>query len=320
MLNVSSGAIGMSGNGVTINDGATLQFTGSFALGATRPVTLGSGGGVFDSNGNTDTVAGVISGSSLTKVGSGTLLLSTVNTYTGVTIVSAGTLALSASMTSSASLNVSSGATFAAIAGITAVIKTGTIATAGTAKVDLADNKLIITGMPVGAWNSATSTYDGVTGLLKSGRGNGTWNGSGIVTSMTAATTANGLTTLAVSAAGDAAYGGTRTFGGQSVASTDVLVMYAYAGDANLNGAIDADDYFRIDNGFGSHLTGWINGDFNYDGVVNADDYFLIDRSYAKQGSPFNSAPRHCAAAAAVPEPAGIALFAIAGLLLRRRR
>jgi len=62
------------------------------------------------------------------------------------------------------------------------------------------------------------------------------------------------------------------TFGGQSVGLTDVLVKYSWEGDANLDGVVNADDYFQIDSGFISQKKGWYNGDFNYDNVVNADD------------------------------------------------
>ena len=92
----------------------------------------------------------------------------------------------------------------------------------------------------------------------------------------------NGLTTLGVAKAEDKGHGDTGTFGGQSVSATDVLVMYTYCGDANLDGLINGDDYFRIDNGFLAHLSGFSNGDFNYDGVINADDYFRIDRNLAQ--------------------------------------
>ena len=94
-------------------------------------------------------------------------------------------------------------------------------------------------------------------------------------------------------------------FGGQSVGSSDVLVMYTYAGDMDLDGDVDGDDYFRIDQGFQSHgaLTGYENGDLNYDGKINADDYFIIDRNYSRQGSPFAAALTRLAGVSAVPEP-----------------
>src|SRR5205085_273355 len=77
--------------------------------------------------------------------------------------------------------------------------------------------------------------------------------------------------------AGDAGYS---AFVGLSVALSDVLVMYTYAGDGNLDGKINADDYFRIDRGYAERLTGYANGDFNYSGSINGDDYFLIDANY----------------------------------------
>jgi hypothetical protein len=76
-----------------------------------------------------------------------------------------------------------------------------------------------------------------------------------------------------------------------------VLVMYTYAGDADLTGKINGDDYFRIDQGYATRnnatpLLGYENGDFNYDGRIDADDYFIIDRTYGRQGVGFSaSAP-----------------------------
>src|SRR5439155_1760821 len=55
------------------------------------------------------------------------------------------------------------------------------------------------------------------------------------------------------------------TFGGLSVAATDVVVMFTYGGDANLDGKINVDDYGRIDFNVGLGTSGWYNGDFNYD-------------------------------------------------------
>jgi fibronectin-binding autotransporter adhesin len=63
-------------------------------LAATRNINIANGiTARFDSNGNTFTIAGVINGSgNLNKVGAGTLTLAGANTYTGTTLVSAGTL------------------------------------------------------------------------------------------------------------------------------------------------------------------------------------------------------------------------------------
>jgi hypothetical protein len=172
--------------------------------------------------------------------------------------------------------------------------------------------------MTVGSWNG--SNYDGVTGLIKSGRSaSGDWSGSGIVTSMTAAALGSQITTLAIATAGDL---GKTSFGGQSVLPTDVLVMYTYTGDANLSGKIDADDYFQIDSHYSKSTNSaksWLNGDFNYDGAINGDDYLLIDNAYAGQGAPFSSgAP--AAGVSAVPEPSNVAFLSAMALLLRRRK
>jgi fibronectin-binding autotransporter adhesin len=84
-----------SGN-VAINNGSTLRFNVSgIILSANRNVSLGAGGGVIDTAGNNDTIAGAISGTSLTKSGSGTLFLSNSNSYSGGTVINAGALQVS---------------------------------------------------------------------------------------------------------------------------------------------------------------------------------------------------------------------------------
>ncbi|MEO6434504.1 MAG: hypothetical protein ABIP55_01930, partial [Tepidisphaeraceae bacterium] len=67
--------------------------------------------------------------------------------------------------------------------------------------------------------------------------------------------------------------------------ATTILVKYTYAGDANLDGKINVDDYGQIDFNAGSSgsVFGYFNGDFNLDGKINIDDYGIIDFNVASQ-------------------------------------
>ena len=87
-------ALGASG-GVTINTGATLQAGGT--LTSSRVVTLGTGGGKIDTNSQTVTLA-VVTGSTLTKLGAGTLNLNGAQNYNTLT-TSAGTTNVNGSFT-----------------------------------------------------------------------------------------------------------------------------------------------------------------------------------------------------------------------------
>ncbi len=120
------GSAGISSNGsVTIN--ALLNTGGKFISSTdwtnTAPITLN--GGTFvaqDAAGTAHTIysLGVLRGSGvLNKTGGGTMTLAGTNTYTGVTSISAGTLALAVdpsgsvgSLASSTAINVSNNATF----------------------------------------------------------------------------------------------------------------------------------------------------------------------------------------------------------------
>ena len=136
---------------------------------------------------------------------------------------------------------------------------------------------------------------------------------------------ANGaVTTLAVST-GEATFHAGGTFGGVSVDDDDVLVMYTWAGDCDLNGVVDAVDYGTIDNWIQFPGTnGYANGDLNYDGVIDAVDYGIIDNSIQLQGDPFptGGSPAGWTSTVAVPEPGacGFALLAVLAVRRRRRR
>ncbi len=95
-LNINSdGNLGATSGQLNLN-GGTLQFvsTGGVTLNSARPVTLG--GGAFDTNGNTDTIASSMTGTTLIKNGAGTLILTGTNTYTTATTINVGTVQLGA--------------------------------------------------------------------------------------------------------------------------------------------------------------------------------------------------------------------------------
>ncbi len=83
-----------------------------------------------------------------------------------------------------------------------------------------------------------------------------------------------------------------------------------YAGDANLDGAVDGADYTVWADHLEMTAASWQIGDFNGDGIVNGADYTLWSDNYHAE-----------LAGAAVPEPAALSLLAFGACLplLRRR-
>jgi hypothetical protein len=148
----------------------------------------------------------------------------------------------------------------------------------GSGSLDLHQNDLVIdyTGAsPIGSWTG--SAYDGVTGLIAAGA-----LGSSDIG-------ASGLYALAVAEASDILNPApTALWSGVTVDGTSTLIKFTYAGDANLSGNVDIDDYGQIDFNFstGGAFTGQFNGDFNLDGVIDIDDYGIIDFVYPIQGPP----------------------------------
>ena len=261
----------------------------------TNVMTLNSG--IFNVNGMTETVGSAI----VTGAGTSTIDLGTGGNLrfdTGLTVDLGATGEVVS--TDHRALNVA-----------------GTLTVNG--RVDLKDNKLVVVAGDLGSWNG--SAYTGVTGLIQTGRATGDWSGNGIVTSETEATTGV-LTGLAVANAEDVGKAG-GTFGGQSVNTGDVLVMYTWGGDAQMDGDLDGDDYFQIDSNVAQSgsVFGYSKGDFNLDGLINGDDYFIIDSNIAfAQTQPNWPTGAGVAGVAAVPEPASMGVLALAASALMRRR
>jgi len=186
-------------------------------------------------------------------------------------------------------------------------------------QLDLSDNELIVQADGI----TRQTVLEQVTAFVAAGRNSGArlWEGNGIASGVAAE---NALTGLAVMlndrGEGTAVYS---QFGGQAVDINSILVQYTWNGDMNLDGVVNADDYFLIDSGFIRQAGGYRNGDLSYDGVVNADDYFLIDSAFLGQTGPLcvNSGEGH-RGAVGVPEPGamGVLLLGAGGLLAGRRR
>ena len=275
-------------NGILLN-GGTLRATGPVSS-PSRSVTL-SVNSTIDAGASI--ALGDVSGTAgLTKTGSGTL---TINSFRAPNLtVNAGRLQLAPNGQA------------------TGVSVLNTLTIAG-GQLDISDNHLI----------DHTDGVAVLTAKIAPGRNGGAWNGSGIVTSQTTATTSS-LTSIGIASAQQAktlaTASDTAVWAGQTVTGSDALVMYTYGGDANLDGQINVDDYGRIDLNIPLGTSGWFNGDFNYDGKIDVDDYGIIDFNVGIQGAPFFSAGGAGGPSVnAVPEPTACLLLAPAAALFMRR-
>jgi autotransporter-associated beta strand protein len=167
---------------VTLNSGATLsqsasdsgsylgyQFLGSITAGGSSASTISTGNGKGDhllgggvnifnvadatSDANPDLIvsAPLVDGSgdysgigSIVKTGAGTLMLSAVNTYTGTTTVSNGTLAVSGQLTGNGAISLSDATALNVTPGVNAVINTSglVLGSSGTSTNTLGFNTL----------------------------------------------------------------------------------------------------------------------------------------------------------------------------------
>jgi hypothetical protein len=317
----NGGAVGPS---LTLNPGMTLQTDASVVLPS-------SGGPAFIVAGGTWLGANIANNGEFSQTSGASSAKLFDNTVAGIgtAAVTGGTLSVDRIRQQGLVLGGQGKLTIRQSGGSnTFTSRTTTLMFSGSGKIDLKDNKLIVAeGGGGGLGTLSAGAYTGITGQVQKGLNNGDWLGTGLVTSMSAALQKR--TTLAAVRASEAFSIGdtqTRVWGSQTIVGSDTLVMYTWAGDLNVDGTINADDYAYID--LYSKIagsSGYMHGDINYDGVINADDYALIDVNVMNQGNPFParaplSESGKTAPLSAVPEPTVGALGIAFHLLLHRRR
>ncbi|HYO10358.1 MAG TPA: autotransporter-associated beta strand repeat-containing protein [Tepidisphaeraceae bacterium] len=323
-LGALTGQAGSTLRGYEGGSGATAKLyrIGSLNTNTTFGGTIVSGGGSSSS----------VAATNIAKVGTGTLALTGASTFTGTITTLSGKLLIENNVLLNgvaSEVRVPGGEVQIGQHG-NRVLRAGAFDV--STKLDLTDNRLIVTSAAPNSGLFDGGFYGGTAGLIQSGYNAGEWDGTGIITTRPEAKVAtNGLTGIGNVSAQDAGLVG-GTFGGVTVANNDLLVAYTYAGDANLDRVLDGDDYFQIDSSIGvaGGTVNWFHGDFNYDGKINGDDYFILDSNinrthlltFPAGGGIADAAAGGLGDVSAVPEPSSIAFLATASaaLLARRRR
>lgn len=210
----ANGVLGNSTNAVVLGSSGytgTLQYTGATAS-SNKKFTMASGGtGAFqiDTSGTTLTLSGIIDGSgALQKTGAGTLVLSGVNTYSGGTTVTAGTLQLSGS-------------------GILGSTSGGLTVNGGTLNLNGTNQGV---GNLTGSGGTILNNSTGTNVTLTIGNGNATGgNYSGVIANNTSGT---GTVALTKTGTGTLTLSGANTFTGATIVNGGTLTLANGSGSA----------------------------------------------------------------------------------------
>jgi hypothetical protein len=134
--------------------------------------------------------------------------------------------------------------------------------------LNLADNDMII------LYGSGTSPLAPIEAELTEAYNNGSWNKSGLSSSVAATT--KGVTGLGY---GEASTLGDTTFDGVSLGGNAVLVKYTLVGDTTLSGTVGGSDYSTVLAHFDTSGV-WTQGSFYYNGTVDGSDYQAVLNNY----------------------------------------
>ena len=320
-IDFNGGILGVTGTAITNLNSNSVNwstFNGGFDIGAAA---------------NTFSVSSNIGGTgSLTKLGSGTLVLSGSNSYSGGTSVVSGLLAASAanSLPAGGSLSVGT-ATSNAKAQLTTVrggFTLGGLTVASGSTLDVESNEVLIS---YGAADPVASIASYLTDGYNAG-----WAAGEISSSAVASFNASQSKLVYDVGYADGGDGSNIT----SVPSGEIEILPTLAGDAKLQGNVVFGDFQILAQYFGKSGTSWDEGDFRYSGTTNFGDFQALAQDFgssnggltsgeiaslnsfaAQFGDALVANPGGGFSVVAVPEPASLGLVAAAGLgLLARRR
>ncbi|HSV16628.1 MAG TPA: autotransporter-associated beta strand repeat-containing protein, partial [Tepidisphaeraceae bacterium] len=322
--NNGSGAVNfMAADNVTFNDANN----GHYAV--TLNSAVSPGAVTFDNSAGNYTVGGtggIAGAGTLTKLGSGTLTISTVNTYSGDTIVSAGTLTLAAAGSiASGKVTAASGATLnvlGSLASTAAITSSGTVNFAGNSSTTTSGARTIgALTINAGTVTIQSSMLPGKPMVLTTASlsGAGTLdltNNELITTAAAAAIRGRIIAHQIISSVGAVGY--------LDLGNGKIEARYTLIGDADLNGAVDVGDLGALATNYGITTGGsWSGGDFNYDNMVDVGDLGALATNYGNALAGNAAATVTAVVSTSVPEPPVVALGVLARLCclsLRRKR
>ncbi len=276
--------LGATSGAVTFN-GGTLQLSADVTT--ARAMTINDAGGLIDTQGNTGTLGGILSGTGeLTKDGTGTLVLTNAgNSYSGNTFIKEGTLRLSGAgwitgdVTNDGTLEFSSSA-YQEFTGV--ISGTGSVVQSGTGTtITLSGQNAYSGGTSITAGTLAISEDDNLgTGALSIANGATlkltnsfafshavTLNDGGVVdtgtNSNTLAAVVSGTGGLTKTGSGLLTLSGTNTYAGGTTINGGILQISADAnlGEASGSVTMAGGTTLELANGVTMDRTFTLNGD-----------------------------------------------------------
>ena len=290
-----------NGNNITFPDGPGLHPPLTLNPTLTPPAIAVPSNPINDSLSRTGTIAGT---ASLPKSGTSTLTLATPNTYSGGTILSAGTL----------------------IAANPEALGTGPLVIHANATLQLQPNLPKAVGLPSLTFDGSPNHWSGALDLTNNKlilqSTNKSADLANLQNQINTVITSSTLPANYAIAIVDNAITNFTNFGNQPVNSNSLLLSPELLGDTNLDGKIDLTDLSTVLNNFGLTTPNWTDGNFDNAPTINLTDLSNVLNNFGQSNpnaSDFQLPITSYQLPTPVPEPTSLALL-IAPLVLPRRR